>query len=438
MPPGLSPSVTPQPPPGPGAGPGSIQPAQQLGRLLKLPVKVAGQPPESRKGWLGVDTDVLDLPLALSLGRRNADGALVTEAAVSGPADQAGVRFGDIIVRFNDKPIGNADELRQQVASTMPGDQAVLEVWRVATDDGDFLQTLRRLGAGGNAHVMYRLGRMYAAGTGVARDESEAARWYRKGADAGNANAMTALAVALFEGRGAAKDVEEAVRLLKTAASKENPEAMSRLAVLLVQGKGVDKDPLEGMRLLIKAAGGGFTPAMVDLGLMYNHGLGIQADVAKAAAWYKRAADLGNPAGMLSLGVLHQQGKGVAQSDFAAATLYRKAADLGNSQGIHNLAALYDSGKGVERRDPERAAELLLRALELRNQFSYQQMTTNSHSWSPEFRRALQRKLADAGYFKGRIDGLIRAPTITAINGYVSRSQRTGDRHANGTGGRSL
>ena len=37
-------------------------------------------------------------------------------------------------------------------------------MWRVSADDGDFLEALRRLGDGGNAYIMYRLGRMYAAG----------------------------------------------------------------------------------------------------------------------------------------------------------------------------------------------------------------------------------------------------------------------------------
>ncbi len=66
----------------------------------------------------------------------------------------------------------------------------------------------------------------------------------------------------------------------------------------------------------------------------------------------------------------------------------------------------------------------ILRALALRNPYSYQQMTKNSHAWSAEFRRALQRRLRDAGAFEGRIDGAIRASTIAAIDAYVNRNQR--------------
>lgn len=437
MPPGLPPAAT-APPADSPLPPVASGPAEPQGRLLKIPVRLGSLPSEAHKAWLGVNTDALDLPLALSLGRSGADGALVTEAPATSPAAEAGIRFGDIIVAFNDRPVGRTDDLRQLVATTAPGARVVLEVWRTTGDDGDFLRTLRRLADGGNAHVMYRLGKIYASGAGVARDDGEAAIWFRKGADAGNVHAMAAFAALLLDGRGVAKDQIEAVRLLRQASAKDAAEANYRLGVITVQGRGVDKDALEGMRLLIRASEAGYVPAMVDLGVMHANGIGIQADFAKAAQWYRRAADMGSIAGVLNLGYFYQQGKGVEQNDAAAAQLYRKAADLGSPQGIHNLAAMHDKGKGVPR-DAEKAAALLLQAIEMGNQFSYQQMTKNSHAWTADFRRALQRRLRDAGTFTGRIDGTFGATTITALNDYISRHQRRVEPQvANGTGGRSL
>ncbi len=407
--------VPPSPPP-------PIQPAQPLGRTLKMPVRIGSLSSDGQKGWLGVRMETVELPLALSLGRLNADGALILEATAGGPAGQAGLRFGDIVLGYNGRSVQSMDELRRQVSATTPGNTVVLDVWRVTSDDGDFLHTLRRLGEGGNAYIMYRLGRMYGTGIGVARDEVEAVHWLRKSANAGNLAAMTQLAVALLEGHGTGKDPQEAVRLLKAAADQGNIDATYRLGGLLARGTAVQKDALEAVRLFTRAAEAGHSPAMVDLGLMFNNGQGVEADITKAAMWYKRAADLGNTYGMVNLGFLYQQGKGVEKNEATAVSYYKRAANEGNPAGIHNLAAMYDSGRGVER-DPEQAADLILRALELRNQFSYQQMTTNSNHWSREFRRALQRKLKEAGVYSGRIDGAFRETTFAAINAYINRSR---------------
>jgi TPR repeat protein len=415
-------SVAPPPPvvvPPPAPPP---QPPQPQGRLVKLAVRVGSQPREPDKGWLGVQLDALELPLALSLGLTNANGVLLLEPVASGPAAQAGVRFGDILIGLNGHPVTQVSETRQRLAALTPGTDVELELWRTA-DGGDFLQTLRRLGEGGNAHIMYRLGRFYASGTGVARDDAEAVRWYRMGASAGNLNATTALATALIEGRGAPKDEQEGLRLLRTAAEKDNHEALDQLGLILAQGKLIAKDTAEAIRLLTKAAEGGHVPSMLDLAFVYNTADAGFADPAKAAFWYRRAADLGSSAGMVNLGFMHQQGKGVERNDITAVALYRKAAAEGNSTGIHNLAAMLDSGRGVARKDPEQAADLMLRALEMRNEFSYKQMTQNAHAWSPEFRRALQRKLQSAGVYSGRIDGELRETTIAAINAYINRNR---------------
>ena len=101
----------------------------------------------------------------------------------------------------------------------------------------------------------------------------------------------------------------------------------------------------------------------------------------------------------------------------------RRAAELGHTQAEFNVAAMLDSGRGVQNKDPEQAADLILQALDMRNQFTYQQMTQNSRAWSPEFRRTLQQKLQNAGFFSGKIDGELRDTTIAAINAYINRKR---------------
>lgn len=434
------------------------QPPQSQGRLVKLTARMGSQPNDGLRGFLGVNMEPLELPLALSLGLVNGDGALILGTTAGGAGAQAGLRFGDIVVGMNGNAIANVNEFRQRVMQASPGSEAVLEVWRVSADDNDFLQTLRRLADGGNAHVMYRLGRLYAGGNGVPRDDAQAAQWYRKGTDAGNSSAMTALAVVLLEGRGTAIDQQEAVRLLKSAAAANNTEAMNRLAHILAEGRITEKDALEAARWFTKAAEAGHTPSMVDLGRMYANGNGVQADYSKAAMWYKqaadaghtggmvglgwlyelgrgvetdfvkaatlhkRAADLGNSAGMVALALLHVQGKGVEKDETAAVALYRKAVNLGNSTAMNNLAWMLQSGRGA-RKDPEEAADFMMKSLERRNEFSLRQMTKSPGLWTREFRMAMQKRLQNAGVYSGRIDGNFGETTTSAVEAYFNRNR---------------
>ena len=88
---------------------------------------------------------------------------------------------------------------------------------------------------------------------------------------------------------------------------------------------------------------------------------------------------------------------------------------------MHNLAWMLDSGRGVERKDPDEAADLMMRSLDRRHDFSLKQMRENSRAWSKEFRQALQRKLRDAGFYSGATDGEFKDTTIAAIDGYFNR-----------------
>src|SRR5262249_34558125 len=98
--PGGSPSTTPvavQEPPTSSKTP----PAQPQGRLVTLPARAGSQATDPQKGWIGVNMEAVELPLALSLGLPNADGVLLLGTTPGGPADQAKLRFGDVVVGLN-------------------------------------------------------------------------------------------------------------------------------------------------------------------------------------------------------------------------------------------------------------------------------------------------------------------------------------------------
>ena len=89
---------------------------------------------------------------------------------------------------------------------------------------------------------------------------------------------------------------------------------------------------------------------------------------------------------------------------------------------MNNLAWMLQGGRGV-RKDPEEAADQMMKALARRNEFSLKQMAQSSHAWSKEFRRALQTRLREAGVYTGPIDGEFRQSTLIAITTFANRNR---------------
>ena len=58
------------------------------------------------------------------------DGALVSDLASGGPADKAGIKRGDVILRFDNKPIRSMHDLPFIVASTPIGQTVSIEIMR--------------------------------------------------------------------------------------------------------------------------------------------------------------------------------------------------------------------------------------------------------------------------------------------------------------------
>lgn len=64
------------------------------------------------------------------VGLPPAQGLLVTEVKAGGPAEQAGLRPGDLITAINGKPLEPTDSLLAVLANNRPGDRVVLTVVR--------------------------------------------------------------------------------------------------------------------------------------------------------------------------------------------------------------------------------------------------------------------------------------------------------------------
>ncbi|WP_245215715.1 Do family serine endopeptidase [Pararoseomonas baculiformis] len=84
-----------------------------------------------RRGWLGVNIQQVTDEIAESLGLRGgARGALVARAQDDGPAAQAGVRSGDVILRFNNQDVREMRNLPRIVAETRVGSSVPVTLWR--------------------------------------------------------------------------------------------------------------------------------------------------------------------------------------------------------------------------------------------------------------------------------------------------------------------
>ena len=70
------------------------------------------------RGWLGVRIQSVDDDIAESLGLESARGALVADVTPDSPAADAGIETGDVILRFNDRPVPEMQDLPRLVAST--------------------------------------------------------------------------------------------------------------------------------------------------------------------------------------------------------------------------------------------------------------------------------------------------------------------------------
>ncbi|SMH40229.1 Do family serine endopeptidase [Azospirillum agricola] len=83
-----------------------------------------------RRGWLGVQVQRVTPDIAESLGMADTNGALVTSVAPDGPAAAAGIRQGDVITRFGDKPVEQMRQLPRVVASAAIGSTVPLGIVR--------------------------------------------------------------------------------------------------------------------------------------------------------------------------------------------------------------------------------------------------------------------------------------------------------------------
>jgi len=82
------------------------------------------------RGYLGVAIQDVTPALAPEFNLQNDHGAIVSEVEPNGPADKAGLKDGDVIVKFNGDQITDSRQLQLDVAGIKPGEKIPVQVLR--------------------------------------------------------------------------------------------------------------------------------------------------------------------------------------------------------------------------------------------------------------------------------------------------------------------
>jgi serine protease Do len=83
-----------------------------------------------QRGYLGVQIESLTDDGAKALGLQNTNGALVTGVIAGSPAEKAGIRRGDVILKINGQVVKDNRELARRIAALNVGETATFSIWR--------------------------------------------------------------------------------------------------------------------------------------------------------------------------------------------------------------------------------------------------------------------------------------------------------------------
>lgn len=88
------------------------------------------------RGYLGVNLQSIDYNLAQAFNLKKIEGALVTNVQKNSPAEKAGIKAEDIILKFDEHPVNKASALSNAIYMLHPGTKIVLTILR----DGKTIQ----------------------------------------------------------------------------------------------------------------------------------------------------------------------------------------------------------------------------------------------------------------------------------------------------------
>jgi serine protease Do len=107
-------------------GIGFAIPANAASNVVKQLIKYG----ETRRGWLGVRIQEVTKEIADVEKLKTTEGALVASVGEKSPAQKAGLKAGDIILKFDGQKVDTMKALPKLVSNTKVGKIVELEIWR--------------------------------------------------------------------------------------------------------------------------------------------------------------------------------------------------------------------------------------------------------------------------------------------------------------------
>jgi serine protease Do len=118
-----------------GSGPGGEGGFMGIG--FAIPINTARRTVEAlvktgkvTRGYMGATIAPVTEELAKEFKVPDTAGALIQDVTPGSPADKAGLKPGDVVRKFNGRPVNDAGELLSLVANTNPGTTVTLEILR--------------------------------------------------------------------------------------------------------------------------------------------------------------------------------------------------------------------------------------------------------------------------------------------------------------------
>ncbi len=350
------------------------------------------------------------------------------ERALSAGHGAAAARLGDL---YRDGDVIAADPMKAmdyyQQAADMGNSTGQLRLGNALikgnlgqTDTARGLSLLEDLAQKDNRWALYDLGELYSKGP-LPIDGIKAAAYYERAATAGIVSTLVRLGDIYRDGLLVESDPVKAISFYEEAYAAGMSSGLRNLALGHVLNRfGRFSQPDKGVNFLLDAFNAGDMSVATTLANAYFNGISVPKDVPRGLRVLSFAAEEGSPDAVQNLISLFRNGKGkdIPRDLVKADELLQKySAVLGqndlNLQQILLNAARADSPKEFAavaadiNKEPLLAKQRILPMVRSSNQ--------NAYTW------LLQERLAELGFYKGRLNGIMNTSTIRAVSAFCAQ-----------------